>query len=61
MGNKDNRSELGSMKGRKSGAPVEDAAADVIGHTVQAIRDLRDGQDQRLIQNPCVVQIEESP
>jgi hypothetical protein len=49
------------MKGRKSGAPVEDAAADVIGHTVQAIRDLRDGQDQRLIQNPCVVQIEESP
>jgi hypothetical protein len=61
MGIEDKWREVGSMKGRNSGPPLEDAAADVIGHTVQAIRDLRDGQDQRLIQNPCVVQIEETP
>ena len=41
---------------------MKDAAADLVRQTVQAIRDPRDGNDQRLIQNPCVVQIiEETP
>ena len=51
-----------TLKGRNSGGPVENVAAEVIRQTVQAIRGLRDGHDQRLIQqNLCLVQIEETP